>query len=224
MTFNLFVSNQWELTFTIRSMADPCKESSGMNHDWHLWRDLQLVAAMPSGDDGMFGVGQLHQIGIWSRSCQDSSFPFQSGISQKQFYGPRKGSLMVKWILEGSWVGSISPRFKSDVKYKYAACSLIMPIATGALISSVSSCPSHPPFQVSFQLVAFPAFLLWGFKESTSRLLRWSSSFQLSPSSSPSHLAIAQVSGPSRAWSCISSREGFVTSAVRSNKSMIRLK
>lgn len=208
--------------FAIRSMADLCKESSGMNHDWHLWRDLQLVAAVPSGDDGMFGVGQLHQIGIWSRSCQDV-FSVSVGYISKTVLWAKKGSLMVKWILEGSGVGSISPRFKSDVNYKFAACSLIMPIATGAVISSVSSCPSHPPFQVSFQLVAFPAFLLWGFKESTSRLLRWSSSFQLSPSSSPSHLAIAQVSGPSRAWSCISSREGFVTSAVRSNKSMICL-
>lgn len=108
-----------------------------------------------------------------------------SWVYVKNSFMAKKGSLMVKWILEDSWVGFISPRFKSDVNY--AACSLIMPIATGALISSVSSCPSHPPFQVSFQLVAFPAFLLRGFKESTSRLLRWSSSFQLSPSSSPSH-------------------------------------
>jgi len=34
MTFNLFVSNQSELMLAIRSMADPCKESSGMNHDY----------------------------------------------------------------------------------------------------------------------------------------------------------------------------------------------
>ena len=152
------------------------------------------------------------------------SFPFQLGICQKQFYGQERkfdGEMNLGGFL--SWVYFPTFQIWCELCCLHAACSLIMPIATGALISSVSSCPSHPPFQVSFQLVAFPAFLLWGFKESTSRLLRWSSSFQLSPSSSPSHLAIAQVSGPSRAWSCISSREGFVTSAVRSNKSMICL-